>query len=94
MKESICERRVIFKGRVQGVGFRAWVYEQARRIDLKGSIRNLPDGTVEMQVRGLKPQLEAFIQLIKEKGPGRIEEVVVTDISLKTSSEENGFQHI
>lgn len=39
-------------GRVQGVGFRWWTRTQAVRLGLAGSVRNLPDGAVEIFVQG------------------------------------------
>ena len=39
-------------GRVQGVGFRWWTRRAAESLGLRGSVRNLPDGSVEVQVAG------------------------------------------
>ena len=39
-------------GRVQGVGFREWTRRTAERLGLVGSVRNLPDGSVEVQAAG------------------------------------------
>lgn len=39
-------------GRVQGVGFRWWCIQQARELALEGTVRNEPDGSVEVQVVG------------------------------------------
>ena len=39
-------------GKVQGVGFRWFVREHARRCDLAGWVRNNPDGSVELHVSG------------------------------------------
>ncbi|MBD3675567.1 MAG: acylphosphatase [Planctomycetaceae bacterium] len=44
--------KVIYSGRVQGVGFR-WTCQQiSRRHDVRGTVRNLPDGTVELFADG------------------------------------------
>ena len=40
-------RHVTIRGRVQGVGYRAWVEHQARRRHLEGWVRNRRDGSVE-----------------------------------------------
>jgi acylphosphatase len=45
-------RHVMIRGRVQGVGYRAWVEHQARMRDLEGWVRNLRDGSVEAVFAG------------------------------------------
>jgi len=42
----------IVSGRVQGVGFRYWVKEEAEALGLKGWVRNLRDGSVEIEAEG------------------------------------------
>ena len=44
--------RVLIAGRVQGVGFRAWMRGQANARNLSGWVRNLPDGAVEAVICG------------------------------------------
>ena len=44
---EMARAHVIFKGRVQGVNFRAFVQRTAGALELNGWVRNLPDGTVE-----------------------------------------------
>jgi acylphosphatase len=58
-------RHVIFKGRVQGVGFRYTACKIAQRFMLTGFVRNLPDGSVEMQIQGSDDSVEACTQEIE-----------------------------
>ncbi len=51
MSETKTER-VIFSGRVQGVGFRYTVRSIAKRHPVKGYVKNLPNGTVELVMHG------------------------------------------
>jgi acylphosphatase len=47
-------------GRVQGVGFRWFAWEAATREGLAGLVRNLPDGSVEIEVEGERDALDRF----------------------------------
>lgn len=60
-------KRVIFEGRVQGVGFRYTVKDLARGFEVRGWVKNLPDGTVELQVMGETDEVESFIREIAEE---------------------------
>lgn len=62
-------RRVIFEGRVQGVGFRYTTKEIAKGFEVRGWIRNLTDGTVELQVMGESDEVEAFLKEIAQESP-------------------------
>ena len=59
-------RRVFYEGRVQGVGFRWTTKNLARGYEVTGSVRNLPDGRVEMQACGDTDEVDAFIEAIEE----------------------------
>ena len=54
-------RRVIIAGKVQGVGFRAWVQDTARDHALSGWVRNRPDGTVEAFFQGDDSAVEGMV---------------------------------
>ncbi len=60
-------KRVIFEGRVQGVGFRYTVKDLARGFEVCGWVKNLPQGSVELQVMGEPDEVEAFIREIAEE---------------------------
>lgn len=53
-------RRWLVRGRVQGVGFRWFVWREAERLGLRGSAQNLPDGSVEVIAEGPEKALEAL----------------------------------
>ena len=57
-------------GRVQGVGFRWWARSLATRLGLAGSVRNLPDGSVELHARGADAQLQELQARLAEGPPG------------------------
>lgn len=54
-------KHFIFKGRVQGVGFRITFYQQATRLRLTGWVRNLSNGNVEACVQGEWPLIQQVI---------------------------------
>ena len=56
---------VIFKGEVQGVGFRATCRRIAHRLNLTGFARNLPSGDVELLAQGEKNSLEIMLRELK-----------------------------
>ncbi|OIO75406.1 MAG: hypothetical protein AUJ85_03170 [Elusimicrobia bacterium CG1_02_37_114] len=58
---------IIFKGRVQGVGFRYTVMDIARTYPVKGFVRNLITGDVEVKVEGEKKIIEDFIKSIEKE---------------------------
>lgn len=58
----------VVHGRVQAVGFRAFVYNEARSRGLSGWVRNRPDGTVECVVEGPRDELDALLAEL-ESGP-------------------------
>jgi acylphosphatase len=62
-------KRVIFEGRVQGVGFRYTVKDLARGFEVRGWVKNLPEGSVELQVMGEADEVEEFIREILLESP-------------------------
>ncbi len=65
---SRCRVLVLYSGRVQGVGFRYTVKQVAAGYDVTGTVRNLPDGRVELVAEGARDELEAFRQGIRDAG--------------------------
>ena len=81
---------MIVSGRVQGVGFRWATAERARSRRVAGSVRNLPDGTVESVFEGDPDAVDALIAWCG-RGPtgARVDDVKV---ELETPRGETGFR--
>lgn len=62
IETSLHSCRLIVSGRVQGVGFRCWTKQRADELKLGGTVRNCPDGTVEVIVVGLLRSVNLFKQ--------------------------------
>ena len=66
--ESAQERwEVIFRGQVQGVGFRHTSRQIARRFQVTGFVRNEPDGTVRLVAEGAAGEIESFLGAIQNR---------------------------
>lgn len=75
MDETVREFRV--EGVVQGVGFRWWTRRTASRLGLRGTVRNLDDGAVEVRVAGPGDAVERLREALEEGPPGaRVSRVV------------------
>jgi acylphosphatase len=61
-------RHVIARGRVQGVGYRAFVEHEALKHGIEGWVRNRRDGSVEAVFAGLQEKVEAITEACR-KGP-------------------------
>ncbi len=70
---------IIVKGLVQGVGYRYFAARQARIFNIRGWVKNAPDGAVEMQIEGEKNSVDAFVKELKI-GPrfSQVQDVVYT----------------
>ena len=72
--------RVIVRGRVQGVAFRAHTADAARRAGLAGWVRNLPDGSVEAAFEGASGAVDALLACVRRGPPAaRVTGVEVFD---------------
>jgi acylphosphatase len=60
--------QILYSGTVQGVGFRYNVKSVANGFEVTGTVRNLTDGRVELLAEGVKDELEAFRQGIRDSG--------------------------
>ncbi len=69
--DPVC-RRVIYRGRVQGVGFRFTTHRIAQRHPVRGFVRNLPDGTVELVAAGSSAAVRRFLDDVSQAMHGNI----------------------
>jgi acylphosphatase len=67
-------REVRYRGHVQGVGFRYTAVQIARRCEVTGYVKNLPDGRVELIAEGAPEEIDAFLAEIAEEMLGNIHE--------------------
>ncbi len=65
---SLLRVHVHYSGRVQRVGFRYTVKSLVPGYDVIGTIRNLPDGRVELVAEGERAELEEFLQAVRDSG--------------------------
>src|SRR5436305_2010059 len=73
-------RVVYYSGRVQGVGFRATAASVARRHpEVRGWVRNLPDGRVELLADGPAAAVEAFLADVRDRMAGYVADEQVTE---------------
>jgi len=79
-------QRIVFTGHVQGVGFRFTTVRLARGFEVAGTVRNLPDGRVEVVAEGPPAQIDAFVDAVREAMSGYIRHV-----ERQTESATGGF---
>lgn len=82
--------RVIYTGRVQGVGFRATTHSIASGFDVAGYVRNLPNGSVELVVEGNPREVQSLLDEIATRMHGYIEATDVADLARDETL--NGFR--
>jgi acylphosphatase len=72
-------RHAIFRGRVQGVGFRYTAASTARQHPVQGYVRNLPDGSVELRAEGTRADLQSFVSAIQQEMAGYIDDTKLNE---------------
>lgn len=77
-------RQYLIEGEVQGVGFRYFTVSMARRIGIRGWVRNLPDGAVEALGDGTDDQVKKFEAALRQGPPAAI----VTNVRISEVSDE------
>lgn len=77
--KAVRHLHAIVHGRVQGVNFRGYTNQMASSLNVKGWVRNLPDGTVETIAEGSVEALNAYLDWLNTGPPSSyVEQVDVT----------------
>lgn len=83
----VVRKHILFYGRVQGVGFRYHATYKARSLGLSGWVRNLYDGSVEMEVQGDADAIADLLLYLHKQRFVRIDRMEEVQIELKRESE-------
>jgi acylphosphatase len=84
--------RVRIEGRVQGVWFRGWTVDEARRRGISGWVHNCRDGSVEALFSGLEDGVREMVALCRE-GPPAANVTAVIETAAETP-EQTGFRQL
>jgi len=82
--------RIVVRGRVQGVAYRASTQRKARDLGLTGWVRNLEDGSVELEAQGTSSVLDA-LETWCRRGPALAKVIGLDRTDLSDVANEAGF---
>jgi len=83
-------RRFVVKGRVQGVGYRYFAIRAAAQTGVSGTVRNLPDGSVEAIAEGTDEAIAGFRRELT-RGPSYSQVTSVEEAPLEPTGRYHGF---
>ena len=86
MKQEKVRKHIFFYGRVQGVGFRYYAVQKASQLGLTGWVKNLYDGSVEMEVEGQEELIDQLIIFLQNRTYIWIERIDAKKIPLQQDS--------
>ena len=79
------QSQVFYSGMVQGVGFRYTILRFAKEMGIKGWVRNLEDGRVQILAQGPSEEVEAFLK--------QVDQHFVVNITKKEQTDRNPQRH-
>lgn len=92
--DTICKQLVVV-GSVQGVGFRNACFHEVKRLgDLKGWVRNLNSGDVEIVVQGSAQKIKELIHWCHGSPVGRVDAVLERDMRIEESLTSFGIRKV
>lgn len=86
-------RKIVVKGRVQGVYFRAYTKKAAKQFNITGTVKNRTDGSVEIQAKATAQNMQKFVQWC-HAGPLLAKVTQVTVMQLADAVEFGSFEII
>jgi acylphosphatase len=87
-KSDPVRRQAVYHGRVQGVCFRAISFELAQGFQVVGHVRNLFDGTVELEAEGPEPEVDRFLAAVAEHFTGNITDAEMRALPVRADERE------
>jgi acylphosphatase len=85
--------RFLVSGRVQRVGYRFATAREARALGVRGWVRNLSDGRVEVLAEGMSSAVAALLAFCRQGPPGaRVDQLDVTELSPGLAGDRREFQ--
>jgi acylphosphatase len=76
---ELTARKIVFSGRVQGIGFRFTALNIANRYELKGYVRNVPDNSVEMFAQGMAEMIDDCVHDLQDSFVGSISHIDIEE---------------
>lgn len=83
-------RRYIIKGKVQEVGFRYFTVRTARSLGIVGTVKNLPDGSVEAIAEGSPGAIDSFRRQL-ERGPSYAQVTSIDETEVASTGRYSSF---
>jgi acylphosphatase len=85
--KRIVRARIMFSGRVQNVGFRLEIYQLAKRLDLRGWVKN-SGKDVEAEMQGEDDRIAYIIGYMRSLKRASVKKVLVTELAAQTDEED------
>ncbi len=86
MEKALASKKLLIKGRVQAVFYRAWLKKNAENAKITGWVKNLSDGSVEAVLQGDKEKVDNLIKKCRQGPPlARVDEIIIKKARLDKS---------